>query len=193
VLGLTVAILAYALGDLSGAHLNPAVTLGFFLARRLPPHRVASFLTGQVIGALLAVALLRLLLPELATPAVLLAPRFSASSFGLEAALTLVLMLVALSVSEGARLRGAKAGVAIGAVVALAALLAGPVSGGSLNPVRSLPLALLAGRPDVLWLCWAAPLLGAGLAVGVCCRARSAPCCRALPKEAWPQWQQHPS
>jgi aquaporin Z len=163
--GLVVLSLIYALGDVSGAHLNPAVSLGFFLARRFPGRLLAGYLLAQCAGALLASLSLRMLFPE--HPG-LGATRPSGSpwqSFALEAILTWFLMLTILQVSTGAKEKGVLAGVAVGAVIGLEALFAGPVSGASMNPARSLGPAVVSADLHSLWLYLAAPVLGAALAM----------------------------
>ena len=163
--GLVVLALIYALGEVSGAHLNPAVTLGFFLARRFPASRVLPYVLSQCAGALPASLLLRLLFLDNTTTLGATRPAGPAvQSFVLEAVLTLLLMFVILSVSTGAKEKGVMAGVAVGAVIALEALFAGPVCGASMNPARSLAPAVVSLRLDHLWIYLAAPPLGAALA-----------------------------
>jgi aquaporin Z len=163
--GLVVLALIYALGEVSGAHLNPAVTLGFLVARRFPARLVLPYLASQCAGALLASACLRLLFPDHSTLGVTRPAGPAGQSFVLEVLLTLLLMFVILSVSTGAREKGLMAGVAVGAVIALEALFAGPVCGASMNPARSLAPAVVAGRMAELWIYLGAPVLGAALAV----------------------------
>lgn len=182
--GLVVMSLIYALGDVSGAHFNPAVTLGFFLARRFPGRQVVPYIASQCAGALLASALLLSLFPE--QHATLGATRPggpAAQSFVLEIVLTLVLMFVILSVSTGAKEKGITAGIAVGAVIGLEALFAGPICGASMNPARSLAPALLSVHLDGLWIYLTAPILGAGLAIPVCLCIQDRPCCCAAPTE----------
>jgi aquaporin Z len=164
--GLVVLALIYALGEVSGAHLNPAVTLGFCLAGRFPLSRVSGYVLSQCGGALLASGLLWLLFLENTTTLGATRPAGSgAHSFVFEVVLTLFLMFVILGVSTGAKEKGVMAGVAVGAVIALEALFAGPVCGASMNPARSLAPAVWTGRMDVLWVYLLAPALGASLAV----------------------------
>jgi MIP family channel proteins len=177
--GLVVLAMIYALGDVSGAHLNPAVTLGFLVARRFEGRLLAPYVASQCAGALLASLCLRLLFPASATLGATLPAGEALQSFALEAVLTFLLMFVILSVSTGSKEKGALAGVAVGAVIALEALFAGPVSGASMNPARSLAPALVALRLEHLWVYLTAPLLGACAAV-LACRCVQAPgcCCR---------------
>ena len=181
--GLVVLAMIYAVGDVSGAHLNPAVTLGFFLARRFEGRRALPYISSQIVGALLASALLRLLFPAHASLGATRPAGPAWQSFVLEVVLTLVLMFVILSVAAGAKEKGLLAGVAVGSVIALEALFAGPVSGASMNPARSLAPALISLRLDGLWVYLAAPPLGAAAAVPVCLCVHENPCCRTLPKE----------
>jgi aquaporin NIP len=184
--GLIVLAMVYALGDVSGAHLNPAVTLGFFLARRFPASRVLPYLVSQLLGALAASGLLRLLFPEHGTLGTTLPAGSAAQSFVLELVLTLLLMFVILSVSTGAKEKGLMAGVAVGAVIGLEALFAGPICGASMNPARSLAPAVVSGHLQSLWVYLSAPLLGAGLAVVGCRCVHERPCCCGQPQESQP-------
>jgi len=175
--GLVVMTMIYALGDISGAHLNPAVTLGFFAARRIEARQVAPYVASQFAGAVLASTLVFLTLPQHPN---LGATRPSGSlvqSFVLEVVLTWLLMFVILNVSTGAKEKGITAGIAIGSVIAFEALFAGAVSGASMNPARSLGPAVVSARLDVLWLYFAAPIMGALLAVPTCRCVHEDPCC----------------
>jgi aquaporin NIP len=163
--GLVVLALVYAVGDVSGAHLNPAVTLGFSLARRFPLRRAVPYVVSQCAGALLASVSLRLLFPDDASLGATRPAGPALQSFALEVVLTFFLMFVILSVSTGAKEKGLMAGVAVGSVIGLEALFAGPVCGASMNPARSLAPALVSGRLDGLWIYLTAPVLGAALAV----------------------------
>ena len=165
--GLVVLAMIYAVGDVSGAHLNPAVTLGFVLARRFPARQVPAYLAAQLLGAVAASLCLRAAFPAHPTLGATRPAGGPWQAFAFETVLTLVLMVVVLSVSAGAKEKGLMAGVAVGAVIALEALFAGPVSGASMNPARSLAPAVVAGRLEHLWVYLTAPLLGAGLGVVV--------------------------
>ena len=178
--GLIVLAMIYALGDVSGAHLNPAVTLGFFLARRFPFRQVVPYMLSQVAGAVAASTLLRLLFPLHPTLGATLPSGPAWQSFVLEIVLTMFLMFVILSVSTGAKEKGVMAGVAVGSVIALEALFAGPISGASMNPARSLAPALIAGKFDYLWVYLLAPLLGAAASVLVCRCVHEKPCCAVI-------------
>lgn len=183
--GLVVLAMIYALGEVSGAHLNPAVTIGFFLARRLPGRRVLPYVASQCVGAFLASGLLHLLFPSNATLGATIPAGPAVQSFILEFVLTLILMFVILSVSTGAKEKGITAGIAVGAVIGLEALFAGPISGASMNPARSLAPALVSLQLDSLWIYLTAPVLGACVGVLACrCIQDSGCCCRVKKQEA---------
>ncbi|GIX04420.1 MAG: hypothetical protein KatS3mg114_0289 [Planctomycetaceae bacterium] len=199
VFGLIVLAVIYAVGDVSGAHINPAVTLGFALAGRCPIEEVLPYWAAQGVGAVLASASLATLFPDEVTVSEISSPPDQAvpvaqtrqliahghgatrpwgsrqptrqqvlQAFGLEVFLTGWLMLVVLSVSRGPHERGITAGIVVGAVIALEALFAGPISGASMNPIRSFGPALMAGEltHSWFWLCYVAgPFLGAAGAI----------------------------
>jgi aquaporin Z len=166
--GLVVLAMVYAVGDVSGAHLNPAVTCGFYLAGRLERGWVLPYLASQCLGAVPASLALRVLFPGDATLGATLPAGPAWQSFGLEGLLTFFLMFVVLSVSTGAREKGITAGIAVGAVIGLGALFAGPVSGASMNPARSLGPAVVAWQLRDLWVYLTAPFIGAAAAVLAC-------------------------
>lgn len=178
VFGLVVAALIYTLGDISGAHLNPAVTLAFWQARRFPGHEVTPYILSQCLGAILASAVVKILFLGHDSLGETLPAGPLLQSMMLEILLSFFLMLTIINVASGAKEKGMMAGVAIGAVVGLEALFAGPISGASMNPARSLGPALLSGHLSALWLYLTAPVLGASLAI-LCCRClREKECCR---------------
>jgi MIP family channel proteins len=180
--GLIILAMVYALGDVSGAHLNPAVTLGFFASRRFEGRWVAPYIGSQCIGAVLASLALRLLFPTSPTLGATLPAEGALQSFVLEFILTFLLMFVILSVSTGSKEKGVLAGVAVGSVIALEALFAGPISGASMNPARSLAPALVSLRLDSLWVYLTAPVLGAWVGVLAClCVQDPDCCCRVVP------------
>jgi aquaporin Z len=184
--GLIVLAMVYAVGDVSGAHLNPAVTVGFAVAGRFPVREVLPYVAVQCAGALLASGTLRFLFPGHPNLGATLPAGTALQSFVLEVILTLMLMFVALSVATGAKERGLMAGVAVGGVVALEALFAGPVCGASMNPARSLAPAVVSGHLGHLWVYLAAPTLGACLAVAVCRCVHDGGCCAPANKECQP-------
>lgn len=164
--GLVVLALIYAVGDLSGCHINPAVTVGFAVAGRFPWKEVLPYVAAQVLGALAAAALLRALFPgDEGLGATTPRPGYVWQSFALELFLTWFLMLAVLGVSTGAKEKGITAGIAVGAVIGLEALFAGPICGASMNPARSLAPAVVSGKVETVWLYLIAPTLGAVLAV----------------------------
>ena len=165
VFGLVVMALIYALGDLSGCHLNPAVTIGFALAGRFRWRDVLPYVAAQCGGMVVASLVLRGLFPDHATLGATLPAGAALQSFVLEMLLTLILMVVILCVATGAKEKGIMAGVAVGAVIAVEALFAGPVSGASMNPARSLAPALVTLRLGSLWIYLVAPVLGAAAGV----------------------------
>ncbi len=175
--GLAVLAMIYAVGDVSGAHLNPAVTLGFFAAGRLPRHEIVPYIASQSAGALLASACLRLLFPHDPLLGATRPAGSAAQAFVLEMILTFILMFVILSVSTGSKEKGAMAGIAVGAVIALEALFGGPISGASMNPARSLAPALISLRLEELWIYLTAPVLGAVVSVGACRCVQEPDCC----------------
>lgn len=175
--GLVVFAMIEALGDISGAHLNPAVSVGFALAGRFPWRQVPGYVVAQFVGAFAASFTVRALLPESPTLGEhsphIIAPR----AFALECLLGLFLMMTILGVTAKAKERGLQAGLAIGAAVFLGVLVAGPISGGSMNPVRSIAPGVVSGRTDELWIYVLAPMLGAaiaGLGSGLAKRHRDA-------------------
>jgi len=175
--GLIVLAMIYTLGDVSGAHLNPAVTLGFCAARRFEPRLVAPYIFSQCLGALCASGVLRVLFPHHPTAGSTLPAGSLLQSFILELILTAILMFVILGVSTGAQEKGITAGIAIGAVIGLEALFAGPICGASMNPARSLAPALISLHLSALWIYLTAPVAGALLAVGACRCVRETGCC----------------
>ncbi len=176
--GLIVLAMIYTLGDVSGCHLNPAVTLGFFVARRFEGRWVVPYIASQCLGAILASLTLRFLFPTNSTLGATQPAGDAFQSFVLEFILTLILMFVILGVSTGSKEKGAMAGVAVGAVIALEALFGGPISGASMNPARSLAPAFVSLRFDSLWIYLVAPILGACAGVFFCRCVQEPGCCR---------------
>lgn len=163
--GLVVMAMIYALGDISGAHLNPAVTIGFWAARRFDAQLVVPYLGSQFAGAVAASLCLRLLFWDHPTLGATRPAGPWLQSFILEVLLTAILMFVILCVSTGGKEKGIMAGAAVGAVIAFEALFAGPICGASMNPVRSLAPAAVSGQLSHLWIYLVAPVLGAACAV----------------------------
>jgi aquaporin Z len=170
--GLLVMAMIYAVGDTSGAHLNPAVTFGFWLSRRLPARAIAPYIVSQFAGALAASLLVRLLFDTGSLGGT--QPAGSAlQSFVLEIVLGAILMFCVLGVSTGPKEKGLLAGVAIGGVIAFEVLFAGPISGASMNPARSLAPAIVGGTLANQWLYVLGPLMG--VAIGVLAHRVSTP------------------
>ena len=176
--GLVVLAMIYTFGDVSGAHLNPAVTTAFAISGRFAWRDVAQYITAQLIGAFAASAILRVLFPSNETLGTTLPAGTAWQSFVLEIILTFILMMVILSVSTGAKEKGITAGIAIGAVIGLEAMFAGPICGASMNPARSIAPAIVSGHMAHLWIYVAGPVIGAALAVPACCAFREGDCCR---------------
>ncbi|NBR86172.1 MAG: aquaporin [Verrucomicrobia bacterium] len=178
--GLVVLAMIYTVGEISGAHLNPAVTLAFCSAGRMAWAEALPYLGSQCAGAFAASALLHFLFPQHATLGATLPTGSATQSFVLEMVLTAILMFVILNVSTGAKEKGITAGIAVGAVIALEALFAGPICGASMNPARSLAPAVVSGHVEHLWVYLLAPLIGAQLAVPACRCVQTEGCCGAV-------------
>ncbi len=161
VFGLIITVMIYALGHISGAHLNPAVTLAFVLVRHFPLRRLLGYWLAQLVGATLAAGCLRLLVGDIGHLGTTLPAGTVWQSFGLEFLLTFFLMFVIMAMATDTRAVGQAAALAIGATVALEALFAGPISGASMNPARSLGPALVSWTWTAQWVYLFAPLLGA--------------------------------
>ena len=174
--GLIVLAMVYTLGDVSGAHLNSAVSVCFAVAGRFPWRSVPGYVLAQTLGALSASGVLRLLFPANQFLGATLPAGSWGQSFVLELILTFVLAFVILSVSTGAKEKGITAGIVVGSVIGLEAMFAGPVCGASMNPVRSLAPALVSGHLEYLWVYLTAPTLGAVLAVPVFRAVRGSGC-----------------
>lgn len=163
--GLIVLAMIYTIGDVSGAHMNPAVTLAFASAGLFPLGRVFLYITAQISGAFLASLTLHFLFPQNETLGATLPAGSPMQSFVLEFILSAILMFVILNVSHGAKEKGITAGIVVGAVIALEALFAGPICGASMNPARSLTPAIVSGLLEHLWIYLLAPVLGMLLAI----------------------------
>jgi aquaporin Z len=163
--GLVVAAMIYTFGDVSGAHLNPAVSISFAISGRFPIAELPAYITAQMLGALSASGTLKLLFPSSQTLGMTLPSGSVSQSFLLEIILTAILMLTILSVSRGAKEKGITAAIAIGSIVGLEAMFAGPISGASMNPARSLGPALISGNFQHIWLYPVATILGAAIAI----------------------------
>ena len=161
--GLVIMFGIYAVGHISGAHFNPAVTFAFALTRHFPWPRTVAYWGAQVAGALLAAALLRASLGNIADTGATLPSGSQGQSFLWELVLSAFLMFVILAVATDTRAVGEAAALAIGGTILLDAMFGGPISGASMNPARSLAPALVSGNLHALWIYLLAPVIGAAL------------------------------
>ena len=161
--GLIIMVMIAAIGHLSGAHFNPAVTITFALTRHFPWREVPFYVAGQLVGATLGALTLRAIFGPVAALGATVPSGSAMQSLGLEVLLTAVLMFVIISVATDTRAVGQLAALAIGGTVALDALWGGPISGASMNPARSFGPALVSGEWRDHWLYWIGPLTGAAL------------------------------
>jgi MIP family channel proteins len=163
--GLVVMVMVYATGHLSGAHINPAVTLAFALSRHFPRHEALAYIAAQCAGAIAAALLLWAIWPDRPAELGATAPSVGVgSALVYEAVLSAFLMFVIMAVATDTRAVGEAAALAIGGTVALDALFGGPITGASMNPARSAGPAIAAAELSDLWIYVAAPLVGASLA-----------------------------
>jgi MIP family channel proteins len=162
--GLVIMAMIYAVGHISGAHFNPAVTFGFALSRHFPWPRAGAYWVAQLLGALTAAAILRGSLGNIAHVGATLPSGSQGQSFLWELVMSFFLMFVIMAVATDTRAVGEAAAIAIGATVGLDAMFGGPISGASMNPARSVGPALVSGNLHALWLYIVAPILGAALA-----------------------------
>lgn len=164
VFGMVVMAVVYSLGNVSGAHINPAVSVAFCASGRLPRNLLLPYIAAQCFGAIVAAFLLRLLFPDHSgygmTATVIDVPR----SFLFEILLTFLLMFVIFNVLSGNGAKKVMAGLVIGAAVTLLSMFGGGVTGASMNPARSIGPALAAENLDLIWLYLTAPPIGALLA-----------------------------
>jgi aquaporin Z len=164
---LLVMTMIYTIGNISGAHLNPVVTLAFALRQDFPWRWVPGYWLTQCIGALIAALLLRLLFGLAGYVGATLPHDGILASLVMECLLTFLLVTVILATAANAKLVGHNAGLAVGGTIALCGLFAGPISGASMNPARSLGPALISGELTTLWIYFVGPLVGTLLAVGL--------------------------
>ena len=177
--GLVIMAMIYAVGHISGAHFNPAVTFAFALSRHFPWSRAIAYWCAQVVGALAAALLLRASLGNIAHVGATLPSGSDGQSFLWETVLTVFLMFVIMAVATDTRAVGEAAAIAVGGTVALDALFGGPISGASMNPARSFAPAVVSGDLHALWLYLLAPPVGAALAALTYQLIRSRPARRA--------------
>ena len=165
--GFIVMAMIYTLGNISGAHLNPAVTIAFTVAKRFQLKQVLPYVVAQLAGAILASLALKYLFPTNQTLGATLPTGSEMQSFILEFILTFFLMLVIINIASGSKEQGMFAGLAIGSTVLLEAMFAGPICGASMNPARSIAPALISGHLEHLWLYIVATITGAALSIPV--------------------------
>jgi len=180
VFGLIVMAMVYSIGNVSGAHINPAVTIGFYVAGRFPANFILPYVASQFAGAILAGLTLKVLFPTHETLGGTYPVVPMPTAIAIEVLLTFILMYVILNVSTGHKEKGIMAGVAVGGVVTLNALIGGPLTGAAMNPARSLGPAIATMNLDSIWLYLTAPVLGAVLAWPAC-RMTQGPNCRPPP------------
>ncbi|PZF74857.1 aquaporin [Taibaiella soli] len=165
IFGMIVMSMIYALGNVSGAHFNPAVSVAFTIARKFPAKQLLPYILSQLTGALLASIFLKLVFPHNTFLGATIPAGSDLQSFVIELVLTFFLMLTILKVATEGKMRAVFVSAAIGGVVGLEALFAGPISGASMNPARSLAPAVVSGHIHHLWIYLLAPVIGACLAV----------------------------
>jgi aquaporin NIP len=165
--GLVVMAMIYTFGDYSGCHINPAVTLAFAFQKVFPSQKVLPYLLSQFSGAIAASAVLKFLFPTSVLLGATLPAGSDMQTLVLEFILSFFLMLCIINVSSGAKEKGLFTGLAVGSVILLEAMFAGPVSGASMNPARSFAPALISGHLSSVWIYFLAPISGTCAAVGV--------------------------
>ena len=175
--GLIVMAMIYAFGEISGAHFNPAVSIAFAYAKKFSWKEVPKYIFFQVAGAFAASLLLMWLFPKSELLGATIPTVDVWRAFVLELILTFFLMVVIINVSTGSKEIGMMAGIAIGSVVLLEALFAGPITNASMNPARSLAPNIVSGNIEGLWLYILAPIIGALLAVVSCKFVKHENCC----------------
>jgi len=175
--GLIVMAMIYAFGETSGAHFNPAVTIAFAYAKKFAWKEVPKYITAQVLGAFVASLVLWFLFPASEYLGATIPTVDVWRAFVLELLLTFFLMVVIINVSTGSKEMGIIAGIAVGAVVLLEAMFAGPITNASMNPARSIAPNIVSGNIEGLWLYIVAPILGALLAVVSCKLIKEDNCC----------------
>jgi aquaporin Z len=175
--GLIVMAMIYAFGEISGAHFNPAVSIAFAYAKKFSWKEVPKYIFFQVAGAFAASLLLMWLFPKSELLGATIPSVDVWRAFVLELILTFFLMVVIINVSTGSKEIGMMAGIAIGSVVLLEALFAGPITNASMNPARSLAPNIISGNIKGLWLYILAPIIGALLAVVSCKFVKHENCC----------------
>lgn len=164
VFGIIISTMVYVFGTFSGAHINPAVTISLALGNLLPKNHVLGYITAQILGGILGSILLAILFPENQSLGITNPSGGLFQSFIIELILTFFLMLTIFSISSKKEFSNLS-GLIIGLMVTAMILFAGPISGGSFNPARSIAPAIISGNIETLWLYLVAPTLGAILAM----------------------------
>ncbi|NVK53513.1 MAG: MIP family channel protein [Flavobacteriaceae bacterium] len=177
--GFTVIAMIYAFGEISGAHINPAVTIAFAYAKKSAWKEVPKYIVAQVLGAFAASFILLFLFPNSEFLGATIPKVDVWRAFVLELLLTFFLMVTIINVSTGSKEIGTTAAIAIGGLVMIEALFAGPVTNASMNPARSLAPNIVSGNMQHLWLYMVAPILGALLAVISCKLVKDDNCCES--------------
>ncbi|MDA9317054.1 MIP family channel protein [Polaribacter sp.] len=175
--GLIVMAMIYAFGETSGAHFNPAVTIAFAYAKKFAWKEVPKYIIAQILGAFAASLILWYLFPTSENLGATIPTVDVGRAFVMELLLSFFLMVVIINVSTGSKEIGIIAGIAVGAVVLLEAMFAGPITNASMNPARSIAPAIVAGKMQHLWMYILAPILGAILAVISCKLVKEDNCC----------------
>lgn len=175
--GMAVMAMIYAFGEISGAHINPAVTIAFWVSGRFKARLIPGYILSQIAGGYAACLLLISVYPETVSLTVTRPASGLEASLVLEFVMTFVLMLVIMHVSTGSKETGIMAGIAIGATVGLEAMIFGSATGASMNPMRSLVPATLSGDISHLWLYFLGPIAGAITATFTCRVLRTKDCC----------------
>lgn len=179
--GLVVVAVIYTYGSVSGAHINPAVSIAFYLAGRFPGNQLLPYIVAQCLGALTASLLIKLCFPGNKMLGATALSVHTLAGFIIEFLMSWWLMTVILRVSRGAKEEGIVAGLIIGSVVAIEALVGGPLTGASMNPARSIGPALMSANLAELWLYILAPIGGMSLAVYTCSLVSGQDCCVSQP------------
>ncbi|HVX30077.1 MAG TPA: MIP family channel protein [Nitrolancea sp.] len=163
VFGLIIMTMIYAIGHVSGAHINPAITIAFAVARYVPMRLAGYYIIAQLVGSTLAALLLRAIFGNIASVGATLPSGSDWDALILEIVITFILMFVVMAVATDTKAVGGSAAIAIGGAIALGVILAGPISGGSMNPARSLGPAIAAWDWTAQWIYIIGPIVGAVL------------------------------
>lgn len=166
--GLIVTAMVYSLGGVSGAHINPVVTLAMTVQRKFSMVDTVAYIVAQVAGAVFAAVLLNVIFPEIGNIAVTnpISDQTVGQAFAMEVILTFFLIYIVLQVTSASESVGMMAGIVIGGAVAMEVLVGAPISGASMNPARSIGPALISGDVRHLWIYIVAPPIGSLIAVG---------------------------